>query len=105
MINLLIGWIVQLLISFMMLGVVYSLPEKVLSKLNWSRLIWIERLALGALYVIIIHFICGVFIALLPYQFRPIIGFIFILILLIASFIGLKRGALYDMCASTSQQV
>jgi hypothetical protein len=102
--NLLIGLIVQLLISFMMLGVVYSLPEKVLSKLNWSRLIWIERLALGALCVIIILFIGGVLVALSMHQFRPIIGFILILSLLIASFIGLKRGGLHDMRASTSQQ-
>jgi hypothetical protein len=102
--NLLIGLIVQLLIYFMMLGVVYSLPGKLLNKLNWCHLIWIERLAIGAVYVIIIFFIGGAFIALMPHQFRTNISFIFILILLITSLIGLKRGGLHDMRASTSQQ-
>lgn len=102
--QLLIGWIVQLLFALMVAGVGYSMPRFVLEKINWSQLIWLERLAAGAILVISILFFSGALIAVVPYGLRQFFSFAVILLLLLGSFLGLKQGAWRDLATSSSKQ-
>jgi hypothetical protein len=101
---LLLGWSFQLLFALMIIGVGHAVSQYISKYMKWPELVWLERIAFGALIVIIVLFIGGVLITQLPYALRRIASFIFIALLLLNSLVALWLGGWRDLRTASIQQ-